>query len=203
LPPYAGWSMGGPAPSLSGSLSPKAINISVVDCLSPGRRLDWLWRIYDCLDYVRGLCSPPHPNPHPNPFSLTIFRRWPFRVWLPRRGSPATTPELAFILTGSLGNSLSPGLISPTGAGGYSFTAIAGSAAGGCGFTTTISVVGIAYGGAGSGIGTRATLDRGSRGCGRVFPPLRRPGYIRGPTGFWIVGGGWRRRCGGRSLLSG
>ena len=64
-------------------------------------------------------------------------------------------------LDGVTGEFLSPGLISPTGAGGYSFTAIAGSAAGGCGFTTTVSVVGIACCSVGFGIGARAILDRG------------------------------------------
>ena len=31
----------------------------------------------------------------------------------------------------------------------------------------------------------------------------RRPGFIRGPIGFWIVGSGWRLLFGGRSLLIG
>jgi hypothetical protein len=48
------------------------------------------------------------------------------------------------------------------GAGGYSFTVIAGIGFGVCGFTTTISVVGIVFGGVGFGFDAgMAILVRG------------------------------------------
>ena len=91
----------------------------------------------------------------------------------------------------------------PNGGWWLSSTVIAGAAVGGFGFTTIIFVVGIVFGGAGSGIGARATPGRGLLVFASVCPPLRRLVFIRGPVGFLIVGGGWRRRFGGRSLLSG
>ena len=58
-----------------------------------------------------------------------------------------------FISMASRGSSLSAGLIFPTGAGGCLFTVIAGAAAGGFGFMTIVSVVGIVCGGVGLTIG--------------------------------------------------
>ncbi len=69
-----------------------------------------------------------------------------------------TTLGLGSSSTASGLSSPSPASTFPTAAGGYSFTVIAGIAAGVCGFTTTIFVVGIVSSGVGfafvAGMGT-------------------------------------------------
>jgi hypothetical protein len=138
--------------------------------------------------------------------SLTTVLRWRFRG-LSRRGRlRGTRRGFAFISTASPRNSLSPASTFPTAAGGLLSFAIVASGRGRFGCMTASCVVGIVSSGVGFGIvvtAGRRTRGRGWLGYGLVFPPPRRPGFIRGQAEPLIVAGGLRRRLGGPSLLSG